>query len=159
TRLALQVGDRMRHKRADGVIVVDLTGLTDPGLVAQSVGTELGFIEQPGRPFVAALADALRSRDLLLILDNCGHVVDGCAALADRLLGRCPGVTILATSREGLGISGETVWRVPSLSLPVAQTAPTLERVAQSDAVELFVQRAHAALPSFSLTGGNAPAV
>jgi predicted ATPase/DNA-binding XRE family transcriptional regulator len=159
TRLALQVADRLRHERADGVAAIDLGVLTDPRLVSQSVGAALGILEQPGRSFLAVLTDALRSRDLLLLLDNCEHLVDACAALADRLLSRCARLTILATSREGLGIGGETLWRVPSLSLPDVQTALTRQYTAQSDAVQLFVQRACAALPGFELTGGNAPAI
>src|SRR4029453_14509332 len=103
---------------ADGVWLVELAALADPALVPQAVGTAGGVREEPGRPLLATLTDALRHRHLLLLLDNCEHLLDACARLADALLRACPHLTVLATSREGLGIGGEVTWRVPSLALP-----------------------------------------
>ncbi|HWE64374.1 MAG TPA: LuxR family transcriptional regulator, partial [Chloroflexota bacterium] len=102
---------------------------------------------------------ALRSRHLLLVLDNCEHLLDACAALVEALLHACPQVTLLATSREPLGIGGETIWRVPSLALPDPQYPPPLKALAQVEAVRLFVERALVVQPRFALTGHNAAVV
>src|SRR5262249_17232311 len=105
------------------------------------------------------LADALRPRHLLLVLDNCEHLLDACAGLADALLRACPGVQVLATSREALGIAGEAPTRVPSLALPAPGGAPPFTAVARSEAVGLFVARAAVAQPGFALAAANAAAV
>ena len=97
------------------------------------------------------LTDGLRSRALLLVLDNCEHLVDSCGELAQRLLQHCPELRILATSREPLGVAGETTWRVPPLGLPERRPDLPAAMVAQSEAARLFAQRASAALPGFSL--------
>ena len=105
------------------------------------------------------LADYLREKAALLILDNCEHLIEACAQLTDRLLREAPGLTVLASSREPLGIAGETVYRVPSLPLPELQQAHDLQTLAQNDCVRLLVDRAAAASPSFRLTARNGPAV
>jgi predicted ATPase/DNA-binding NarL/FixJ family response regulator len=164
TRLALEVAAGLGDAFRDGVWLVELAPLADPALVPQAVATVLGVREQPGRTAPDALADALRAQRMLLVLDNCEHLVDACANLANVLLRACQDLVILATSREPLGIGGETAWRVPSLALPGAGDldtvgqggAPALDSFA---AVQLFVERARAARPEFTLTALHAPAV
>jgi predicted ATPase/DNA-binding XRE family transcriptional regulator len=164
TRLALQAATELVGSYRDGVWLVELAPLADAALVPQTVATAVGVREQPGRPLQQTLTDALRPRRLLLVLDNCEHLVMACAELAEALLRACPHLRLLATSREVLRIAGETAWRVPPLGLPplmpARPSAPVLlEQVQESEAVRLFIARAAAALPSFVLTDGNAPTV
>jgi len=164
TRLALEIADDLVDRFPDGVWLIELAPLADPSLVPQTVATVLGVREQPGRAMRETLADALRPQRILLVLDNCEHLVDACAALADGLLRGCHGLVILATSREPLGIAGETAWRVPSLTLPDVDDLEAVgtdgaPRLRSSAAVELFVERASAARPDFTLTALHAPAV
>jgi predicted ATPase/DNA-binding SARP family transcriptional activator len=143
TRLALEAaGDVLPHFR-DGVHLVELAGLTQSDLVADAVASALGVHERGERPPLELLVDHLRPQALLLVLDNCEHLLDGCAELAAALLSACPELRILATSREPLGIPGERVYRVP----PLALTDRTGENagVAESEAARLFVERASAA--------------
>ncbi len=119
----------------------------------------LGVREEPQRPLAATLLDALQAKKLLLVLDNCEHLIDSCAQLAQTLLSTCPQLRILATSREALNLAGETSWLVPSLAVPNPKHLPPLAEMAQVDAVRLFVERAVAALPTFTLTEANAAAV
>src|SRR5262245_24278742 len=161
TRLALEAAGALRPAYPDGVWLVELAALADPALVAQTVAAATGVREQPGRPLAASLADALRAKQLLLVLDNCEHLVDACAALAEALLRACPALTVLATSREALGVAGEAPWRVPSLTLPPPPgdgPAPAAA-LAGAEAARLFAARAAAARPGFALTDGNAAAV
>ena len=118
TRLALQVGADLVQGYPEGAWFVDLAPLADPTLVPQAVAAALGVHEVPGRPLLATLTDYLRGRALLVLLDNCEHLLDACATVADALLRACPRLRLLATSRELLGIAGETTWLVPSLSRP-----------------------------------------
>ena len=118
TRLALAVARDMVEGVEDGAWMVELASLADPDLVTQTVASALGVREQLDRPLDEALVEHLEPKKLLLILDNCEHLVEACARLADILLRGCPDLRILATSRESLGMAGETAWRVPSLSLP-----------------------------------------
>jgi predicted ATPase/DNA-binding CsgD family transcriptional regulator len=145
TRLALEVGRRHEPSFADGVCLVDLAGLPGPWLVAQAVSSALEVKEQARRPLLATLSDHLRGKRLLLVLDNCEHLLAECAAVVDALLRVCPGLVVLATSRTRLGITGEVTYRVPSLP--------------EADAVRLFLDRACAANPAFRLTDENRPAV
>jgi predicted ATPase len=108
--------------------------------------------ENPEQPFIPSLIDALRSKELLLVLDNCEHLVDACARLAEVLLGSCPGLRILATSREALGIAGEATWVVPPLSVPDPRHPTTPEESATSGSVLLFLDRARYRRPAFALT-------
>jgi transcriptional regulator with XRE-family HTH domain len=158
TRLALEVAATELGQFRDGVWLVELAALTGLELVPSAVMAALGIREEPGQPVQATLLAALRPRQLLLVLDNCEHLVDACARLADAILHTCPHVRILATSREALGIGGEVSWRVPSLSVPAAETQSLGDLVA-SEAVHLFVDRAVAAQPAFTVTEQNAPAV
>jgi non-specific serine/threonine protein kinase len=162
TRLALQVAGSVADAHADGVWLVDLAPLTDPTLVGQAVAAALGLQESTGQPIVSRLLAVLTAKRLLLVLDNCEHLIEACARLADALLRGCPGVTILATSREPLGIAGEVAWRVPSLSLPAESdtAAPSEpEDLAVYEAIRLFVERTASMQPRFTLTPQNAPAV
>lgn len=160
TRLALQIGADLVESYANGVWFIELATLADPALVPQAVATMLGVREQSGQPLLVSLEAHLRSKTLLLILDNCEHLIDACAHVADFLLRACPKLSILATSREALGIAGETTWMVPSLSLPdERQPRLTFNELSQYEAVQLFVDRAVAAQPSFKLTELNAAAI
>jgi non-specific serine/threonine protein kinase len=159
TRLALRVAADRLPDYPDGVWLVELAALAEPGLVPQAVAQAVGVPEAPGRPLLATLADALRPRRALLLLDNCEHVLDAGARVVDALLRACPALTVLATSRAALGIVGEVAWRVPSLGLPEAHARPSVKALARCEAVRLFVDRAQAAEPTFALTPRNAPAV
>lgn len=159
TRLSLQVAADLLQGGGDGVWFVELAALADPNLVPQTVAQALGVREEPGRTILDTLVDYLKSRKLLLLLDNCEHVLNATAQLADTILRACPDVQILATSREGLNIPGETTYRIPSLSLPDPEQTPTPENLSQCEAVRLFVERAQAAQPSFRVNPHNAPAV
>jgi non-specific serine/threonine protein kinase len=156
TRLALELGARVLDRFPDGVWVVDLAALSDPGLVAQAVASVLDVREGPHRPILDALTDCLRHRQLLLILDNCEHLITACAQFADAILRVAERACILATSREGLGITGESVWRVPSLSVPDGSTTVSAETLLHYDAARLFVERAAAVDPTFTVGATNA---
>jgi len=158
TRLALQVAADLVDTFKDGVWLVELGPIADPALVPQAVASALSVREEPGRAPLSALVEFVRSRNLLVLLDSCEHVVQACAELANTLLRAAPDLHILVTSREVLGISGETTWRVPSLSLP-PKPPPPPESMDQYEAVGLFVERARAANTNFRLTAQNAAAV
>jgi non-specific serine/threonine protein kinase len=182
TRLGHELAASQRAAFPDGIWIVELSALAEPGLVPQAVATVLGVRETADQTLTLTLVDALRAERLLLVLDNCEHLVEACAALADALLSTCPGLRILATSREALGIAGETTFRVSPLSLTVppelpsplapgqadaplasAEPSPALPEpdptVPTSEAVRLFVERAQAAMPAFALTDRNVSAV
>lgn len=159
TRLALEIGSRVLGQFGDGVWWVELAPLSDPTLVPQAVAAALGIPEQPRQPLIETLGRQLRSASLLLFLDNCEHLLSGCAGLADTLLRACPGLRILATSREALGIMGETSWRVPSLSFPAPHEAPDATGLTQYEAARLFCDRAMATAPTFAVTEENAPVI
>ncbi|MBI5653151.1 MAG: tetratricopeptide repeat protein [Chloroflexi bacterium] len=163
TRLAIQVAQDLRGLQdleglrfPDGVWFVDLAPLANPDLVSQTVATVFGLQEQGNRAITDLLRDYLRAKNLLIVLDNCEHLIDACAQFADDVLCHAPQVTILATSREALSIVGEITFRAPSLAIPDLKNLPSLESIAQSDAVQLFVARACAAQSSFALTEQNA---
>ncbi len=159
TRLALQVAADLLAEYPDGVWLVELGALADPAQVPQAVGTVLGLREEPNRTLTETLSDFLRPQIVLVLLDNCEHLVEACAQMAERLLRACPRLRIMATSREALGIAGEVVWRVPSLALPDPRQLPPIETLTQYEAVRLFVERAVAALPTYRVTNQNARAV
>jgi predicted ATPase len=152
TRLALQVAAELLNSYPDGVWFIDLAPLNDPLLVSPTIMTTLGVADEPGRAPLVVLGDYLRRRIVLLVLDNCEHLIDACAQLAEALLRQCPGLRILATSREMLGVAGELAWRVPSLSLPDPQQPLTVAELERSEAIQLFVQRARLVQPGFTLT-------
>jgi predicted ATPase/class 3 adenylate cyclase len=155
TRLALQTAADLLPSFQDGAWVVEFASLSDPDLVQQMAATATDVREQPGRPILSTLIDYLRPKDLLLLLDNCEHLLSACATLADALLRACPNLRMLATSREGLGISGELTYRVPSLSVPDLRALPSTDRLIDHEAVRLFVERARFALPTFAITEQN----
>jgi predicted ATPase/class 3 adenylate cyclase len=159
TRLALRVAADGLDRFPDGVWLVDLAPLADEALVPQAVAAAVGVREDPGRPLVATLADALRPKRLLLVLDNCEHLLEACARLAEGLLRACPDLRVLATSREALGLAGEAPYRVPSLALPAAPGPLSVEALAPSEAVRLFAARAATVRPGFAVTAQNAAAV
>ncbi len=159
TRLALQLAAKVLEEFTDGVWLIELAPLADPALVTQTVASTLGVREQPRRTLLDALMDYVRAKNLLLILDNCEHLIEACAQLADSLLRAAPRLKILATSREALGIAGETAYRVPSLPLPDPRQFQDLDALAENDCVHLFVDRAMAAYPRFRLKEKNAPAI
>lgn len=157
TRLASEVATLAAADYTAGAVWVELAPLQQPELVASAVLAALET-EQGTRPAIATLLDALRDRELLLVLDNCEHLVDACAGIAETLLQSCPRLRILATSREALGVRGERAWLVPGLSLPAAE-ARSVTAIEAADAVRLFVERAQSAVATFRLTNENAPAI
>ena len=159
TRLALEVARDLVGIYPDGIRLVELAPLTEPELVPQGIAGALGVREQPGRSLVDVLEDALRDKELLLVLDNCEHLVDACAPLVDALLASCQHLRVLANGREPLGVGGEVVWRVSSLSVPDADRLPAAGELTRYDAVRLFLDRTHLRLPDFDLTPENGRAV
>ncbi len=159
TRLALQAAAEVLAAYRDGVWLVDLAPLSDPALVPRALAQVLAVREAVGKPLVETLCFQLERRELLLVLDNCEHLLEGCAKLADALLRHCPGVQILATSREALGISGEQTYQVPSLSLPDPQHVHLPVSVSEFEAVRLFIDRASLARADFQVTTQNASAL
>jgi predicted ATPase/class 3 adenylate cyclase len=143
TRLGLQVAAELLDGSGDGVWLAELAAVTDQGAVPVAVCEALRLAVSPGRPALEALLEALALQDVLIVLDNCEHLIGGCAKTADAILRRCPRVHLLATSREPLGIGGEVIYRVPSLSLPDPGD-PDSGMPESSDAVGLFVERARA---------------
>jgi predicted ATPase/DNA-binding SARP family transcriptional activator/Tfp pilus assembly protein PilF len=159
TRLALEVATALLDERPDAVWFIDFAALADPDLVPHTVIAALGVPEEPGRPLVDLLVKYLRPRRLLLVLDNCEHLVAAAAQLVDRLLRACPGLRVLATSREVLGVPGEVPWRVPSLSAPDPNTLPSPTELAGYESVRLFLERTGAARGERSLRAEDLEAV
>jgi predicted ATPase/class 3 adenylate cyclase len=159
TRLSLQVAAELLDQVPHGVWLVELSTVSDPALIPDAVISAVGIREEPNRPPLTTLVDALKTRHLLLVLDNCEHLISGCAQVAATLLRSCPEVKIMASSREPLSIEGETIWGVSPLSVPdFRRNEPVLdlEEIAQLEAVQLFVDRAAAVRPEFRLTAENA---
>lgn len=159
TRLSLQVAADVLDRYTHGVWLVELATVSDPKLLVETVANVVEVREEAGREPLETLLGALRSRRLLLILDNCEHLIVACAQLSTSLLRHCPEVAILASSREALSIEGETLWVVPSLSTPEfrrEEELPTFEELAEMEAIQLFVERAEAVKADFSLTPDNA---
>lgn len=159
TRLALEAAGPLLESFPDGIWLVELAPLSDPALAASFIAATLGLINDPSRSPLDAMVEYLRDRQLLLLLDNCEHLIETMARLVETLVHHCPDLHVLATSRERLVIDGEAVWLVPPLALPPADEQLSIEYLAAHDAIRLFVERAAAALPTFALTGQNAAAV
>jgi predicted ATPase/DNA-binding winged helix-turn-helix (wHTH) protein len=159
TRCAVRVGQTQLAHFADGVWLVELAPMHDGALVAEAVCRVIGAPVSGERPAVDVAAAFLRQRQVLLILDNCEHVLQAAGRLAAALARQCPGVKILATSRQALGVDGETVFRMPSLPLPPPDAGISAAAALQSDAVRLFVDRANAASGGYCLTDADAPSV
>jgi predicted ATPase/class 3 adenylate cyclase len=158
TRLAVQLAAEVLDRFPDGAWLVPLASVRDPVLVPNAIAAALEVVEPPGRPIIDTLRDAIGSRRLLVVLDNCEHVLDASARVVDALLDTCGELHVVATSREALAVEGERIWPTPSLSLPTPDGA-SIEELAQADAIALFVDRAAAVRPDFSLTPANADAV
>ena len=159
TRLALRSAIDLRRGIADGVWLVELAGLRDPELVTKAVMTSLGLRDESSRWPVSRLIEYVAAKRLLLVLDNCEHLIDACALLADALLREAPLLRILATSRQPLGVAGETVVQVGPLSVPDADARLAPDRIGQSEAVALLVERAREAGAAFEVTADNRAAV
>ncbi len=159
TRLALAAAGSARQSFPAGVCWVELAALDDGSVVATEVATRLGAPENPGQDAAAAVAEHVGANQVLLVLDNCEHLTAATADLADRLLAACPALTILATSREVLGVDGERNWPVPPLSLPDVSARPAAAAIAAFDAVRFFEQRAQLTRPAFRLSDDNAASV
>jgi predicted ATPase/class 3 adenylate cyclase len=158
TRLSLQVAADVLDEFPDGVWLVELAPVADARLVPQAVASVLGVVEEAGRPVVEALVKFVRDRELLVILDNCEHLVRACADLAKELLAAGSRIKLLASSREHLHVPGEVTYSVPGLAVPDAR-APFAAGALQSEAVRLFVDRAQAVQPEFALNARNAQAI
>lgn len=159
TRLSLQIAADSLEDFADGAWLIELAPLADPTLVTQTLASTFHLQERSEHSLETTLKDYLLDKNLLLILDNCEHLLQACAELSDTLLHACPDLKILATSREALGIVGEKAYRVPSLAVPDPQHLPRIESLSQYDAVRLFVDRAISIQSTFTITNHNAPAV
>ncbi len=164
TRLAIRVASELTTAHEHGIWMVEFASLSDPALIPQAVASVLGVREYPGAALSQILVDFLSSRRSLLVFDNCEHLVSDIANLADNLLRFCPNLSILATSREELGIPGEAIWGVPPLSLPIQQpwtdpagAAQTVASYLKSESVQLFLARVAAVSPGFTLTIENGP--
>jgi predicted ATPase len=158
TRLAIELARASAASFPDGVHWFELGGLTTTAAVPQHVAATLGVREMMGGSAVDSVIHDLAERCALLVLDNCEHVIDACATLADALLRACPKLTILATSREALGVSGERAWLVPPLALP-AGAARSVHTVQDAEAIALFLDRGRAVAPSFALSSENVQSI
>ncbi len=159
TRLAFKVGEASLEAYLNGVWLVELATQADPDLVPRTCAHALGILESPDVPLQDSLAGFLEKKHLLLILDNCEHVIAACAHLVNEMLKACPKLHILATSREIMGLFGETAFRVPPLSYPDPGSLPPLDQLAHFESVRLFIERALTISPGFSLTPANTAAI
>jgi len=157
TRLSIQVASKLLDEYPDGVWLVELAPITDPDLVTQTVCATLDVAPRDNTPALTVLKDFLIQKKVLLVIDNCEHLIDASAQLCEELLYTCPNLCIIASSREALGIDGENAYHVPSLSLPDPNWG--LAAIRESDAVKLFIERATAVLSEFELTESNASSV
>ena len=159
TRLSIRAARDMLNEYPDGIWLIDLAPILDPNLVPRTTAVTIGLREEPQRPVIDMLCDYLSTKKMLIILDNCEHLVDACANMAERILRTATNVRILASSREALGVAGEVTYRVPSLALPDKDHLPSLETLNQYEAVKLFIDRAISAQPTFAVTNENAPSL
>lgn len=158
TRLAIHLASELATGFPDGTWLVELADLLQPDLVTSRIASVIGVVEEPGRPLLATLADALRPRRMLIVLDNCEHLIDSCARVCQHLLASSAGLQVIATSREPLRVAAETVWQVPPMSMPAPESAQDADLM-RSDALLLFADRAAAAAPGFALGPANLAAV
>ncbi len=159
TRLSLQAASDLLDRFPDGVWLIELAPLTEPAQVVPAAASPLSLQHQPGRPLEVRLVETIGERRILLILDNCEHLIEECARLADVLLRSCRNLHILASSREALGITGEWPLRLRSMAVPPFNQASTIEEMTRYDAILLFVDRAGAVKPGFALSAENANAI
>jgi predicted ATPase len=156
TRLSLEVAASSMNEFPAGAWLIELAPVADPALVAHTMLSVLNLREERQRTALETLIDYLRPKTILLVLDNCEHLIDACAQICDALLLACPSLHILATSRESLGIAGELGYRIPSLDVPDPTQLPAREELEKVDSIRLFVERAVTAKPGFVLTEDNA---
>lgn len=159
TRLALQLAADTLDRYPGGAWWLELAPLTDPALIESALATAVGVRALPGQTPLEAAVTHLAADRALVLLDNCEHVLEPCVRIADAVLCGCADVTVVATSREPLGVGGETTWRVPSLSLPPERTLQAPRSLGHSDAVGLFIERAVKVRPNFAVTNDTAPHV
>ena len=159
TRLAVRLVSELVHEVSEGVWLIDLAPLTTPDLIAQTIATLIGVRESARRSVREALVEYLRHREVLLVLDTCEHLIDACAELAEALLREAPRLRIVATSREALGVPGEAIFRVPSLSVPSTSAPLSPDALMASEATQLFVERATASDPGFTPNAANAGSI
>jgi predicted ATPase/class 3 adenylate cyclase/Tfp pilus assembly protein PilF len=159
TRLSLQVATEILDRFKDGVWLIELAPITDPTLVPNTVANILGVRGESGRPLMTTLMDWFSDRELLILLDNCEHLLDACAKFTDAVLRGSHKIRILASSREALGIAGETAYRVPSLPTPSPKEKIEIERLEKYESVQLFIERAAQTLPTFKVTNATSPAL
>jgi predicted ATPase/DNA-binding SARP family transcriptional activator len=159
TRLAIELASKMYKQFPDGVWLVDLAPLRDGELLPGTIASALGITLSPGRRELVHLSDFIASRHLMLLIDNCEHLLGPVVEVVNVLLGQCPQLVVLATSREPLRTEGEVVWRVPPLSVPAHEAATVLQDVLSFDAVRLFIDRALSARPQLSITEADAKAL
>jgi predicted ATPase/class 3 adenylate cyclase len=159
TRLSLEVAETLQDAHPHGVWLVELAPQTDPDLIPSTVLQALDLTPDASRPAVKQLTDYLAARTLLLVLDNCEHLIDASAQLADTLLRACPDLRILASSREALGVPGESPYRVPSLHVPDTEALSSLEAFEAIEAIQLFMDRAKTVKNDFALSAENAPTI
>jgi predicted ATPase/tRNA A-37 threonylcarbamoyl transferase component Bud32 len=160
TRLALQVGQKLLHDFPDGVWFAEFAAIVDSQFAGQVVATAVGVREQPARPITESLFEYLESRNALIILDNCEHIAESAAAIAEEILNRSKGMKIIATGRRSLNLPQERSWRVPPLSMPPNRSADvSIEELNNYDAIRLFLDRARSVSPEFVLTANNSGAV
>lgn len=157
TRLSLQIAADLLDQFHHGVWFIELAPLTDPALIPQTILSAIGIPEQTGMPPLELLLDYLRDKKSLVILDNCEHLLDASASVANTILSSAPHLKILASSREALRLRGEAIYPVPSLSLPDVKNLPVIEQLSQYEAVRLFIDRAMLVAPHFSVDQANAP--
>lgn len=159
TRMGIQVATDLLDFFEDGVWWVELATLTDESLIPQAIAKALGVQEVANQSLSESISKFLRSKEILLILDNCEHLIEACVQITADLLEACPYLKIIATSRESLNMAGENIWRIPSLSLPDPQQISLVERLLKFESIRLFVERASAIWSDFALTEQNAPFV
>ena len=157
TRLSLQVATELLDQFPHGIWFVELAPLSDPEMIPQAILSTIGLNEQAGKSAIELLKEYLRERKSLIVLDNCEHLIDASARMADTLLNAAPELKILASSREALGVRGELSYPVPSLSSPDIKNLPVIEKLSQYEAVRLFIDRASLVSPSFVVNRDNAP--
>ena len=155
TRLSQEIAISLLEEYKDGVWFIDLAPITDPNLVAKEIIQVLNIQEESGKPIIDTLTEKIKNRSILILLDNCEHLIQICAEIADKLLRSVNNLQILSTSREALNISGEVVWRIPSLSCPDPGSEKEIKKVQQYEAIRLFVDRAASGKPGFTLNPQN----
>ena len=159
TRLSIQVANEVLTQYPDGVWLVELAPILNPLLVPRTTAIAIGLRDEPQQPAIDMLCDYLLRKKMLIILDNCEHLVDACAQMTERILQTASNVKVLASSREALGIAGEVTYSVPPLKIPDLVNLPPLDSLSQYEAVKLFIDRAASVIPDFKVTTENAPII